>query len=569
MDIPNLRWWGWGTLDRHYPLKGRTALWPTLQKWLQLPDEAITHETPPTLLEDIVLRPCRMDDPVLQSLRRLVGDGAVRTDRRCRVEHAYGKSYRDLIRIRAGHIPHPPDVVVYPANQREVAAVVAWAADRDIIVIPFGGGSSVLGGVEPPAPADDDRPVLTLDLAPLDRVLSIDPTSRTARIQAGATGPEIEAQLNAQGFTLGHFPESFEFSTLGGWIATRSAGQNSIGYGKIEQMTQAVRLVTPVGIVETRDIPATATGPSILELMIGSEGAYGVITEATMRIHPQPAVQDYRGVLFSTLEDGLTACRELMQSPTLHPAILRLSDPSETAAYAVMEQEQRGLRRVTGQLVGGYLRYQGFDLRSGSSLMLLGFEGEVEETACQWRIALAICRAYGGRSLGRSVGRSWLRDRYAQPYLRDTLIGHGILVDTLGTTAPWSRLMAVYRAMTGAIEGAIVATDSGPGYVMAHISHAGPHGASLSATFLGRQLPDPDPLARQTQWQEIKRAATDAIIAAGGTLTHHRGVGQDHIPWLRGEIGPLGVQIIRTVKRTLDPYCILNPHILIPPPSDD
>ncbi len=567
MDIPNLRWWGWGTLDRDYSLEKQPAFWPTLQKWLQLSDEAIAYETPPIPWEDIALRPCRMDDPVLHSLRRLVGDKAVRTDQRCRIEHAYGKSYRDLIRIRAGYVPHPPDVVVYPTNQREIAAVVAWAADRDIIIIPFGGGSSVLGSVEPPA--DDDRPVLTLDLASLDRVLSIDPISRTARIQAGATGPEVEAQLNAQGFTLGHFPQSFEFSTLGGWIATRSAGQNSVGYGTIEHMTQAVRLVTPVGIIETCDAPAHAAGPGILELMIGSEGIYGVITEATMRIHPQPAARDYRGILFPTLEDGLAACQEIMQSTTLHPAIVHLSDPAETAARAVMEHEQRGLRRVTEQLVGGYLRYQGFDLLSGSSLMLLGFEGEMEEIARQWRVALAICRTYSGRSLGRSVGRSWMRDRYTQPYLRDTLIGHGILVDTMETTAPWSRLMTIYQAMIGAIEGAIVATDGGPGHVMTHISHASPHGASLSATLLARQIPDADPLARQAQWQEIKRAATDAIIAAGGTLTNHRGIGQDHIPWLKDKIGPLGIQIMHTVKRTLDPYCILNPHILIPLPSGD
>ncbi|RLC61564.1 MAG: FAD-binding oxidoreductase, partial [Chloroflexi bacterium] len=226
MDITNLRWWGWGTLDQDYSLENRPAFWPTLQEWLELPAEAIEREIPPVSLEEISLRPPRLDDPMLSSLRKLLGDEAVRTDKRCRVEHACGKSYRDLIRVRAGLIPHPPDAVVYPADQGQVVSLLAWAAARDVAVIPFGGGSSVLGGVEPAA---EDRPVITLDLARLDRVLSVDPLSRTARIQAGATGPEVEAQLNARGFTLGHFPQSFEFSTLGGWIATRSAGQNSIG----------------------------------------------------------------------------------------------------------------------------------------------------------------------------------------------------------------------------------------------------------------------------------------------------------------------------------------------------
>jgi alkyldihydroxyacetonephosphate synthase len=561
MDIPNLRWWGWGTLDQDYSLEGRTAFWPTLQEWLELPDQAIEHETPPILLEDVSLRPPRLDDPMLSSLRRLLGDETVRIDKRARVEHAYGKSYCDLIRIRAGYIPNPPDAVVYPANQGHVASLLAWAADRDVAVIPFGGGSSVLGGVEP---SPGDCPVVTLDLARLDRVLSVDPISRTARIQAGATGPEVEAQLNAQGFTLGHFPQSFEFSALGGWIATRSAGQNSIGYGKIETMTQAVRVVTPVGIIETKNTPATAAGPSLLELLIGSEGTYGVITEATMRVHPLSAVQDYRGILFHNLEDGIAAFRDLMQSVDLRPAIVRLSDVPETAAQAVMSHEHHGLRRLADHLVERYLDAREYDLTAGSTLVLLGFDGDARWTARQWRLALAICGDHRGLSLGRAVGRSWMRDRYAQPYLRDTLLGHGVMVDTLETATTWSNLMRLYEGMVGAMKGAIGAADGGPGYVMTHISHAYEHGASLYSTFLGRQIPDPDPLVRQAQWQAVKRATTDAILAAGGTLTHHHGIGRDHAPWLEEEIGQLGMKVLHVLKPAFDPTGTLNPGILLP-----
>ncbi len=560
MDIPNLRWWGWGTLDQSFALDDRPAFWPTLQQWLELSDEAIEHKNPPISIEEVSLRPPRLDDPMLSSLRRLLGDEAVRTDKRTRVEHAYGKSYCDLVRIRAGHIPNPPDVVVYPTNQGQVASLVAWAADRDVVVVPFGGGSSVLGGVEP---APGERPTITLDMARLDRVLSVDPVSRTARIQGGATGPEVEAQLNARGFTLGQFPQSFEFSTLGGWIATRSAGQNSIGYGKIEEMTQAVRVVTPIGIVETKDTPATAAGPSLLGMLVGSEGTYGVITEATMRIHPLPPVQDYRGILFRDLENGIAAFRDLMQSPGLCPSIIRLSDAPETAAQAVMGHEHQGLRRLADHLTERYLKAQGYDLSNGTTLMLLGFDGEAEWVGKQWSTALKICDDHQGLAVGRGVGRSWMRDRYAQPYLRDILLDHSVMVDTLETATTWTNLTRLYQAMCTAMKATITSTGGGPGYVLTHISHAYEHGASLYSTFLGRQVGDPDPLARQAQWQEIKQATTEAILAAGGTLTHHHGIGRDHIPWLEQEIGPLGIKALRSLKQTFDPADILNPDILL------
>jgi len=560
MDISNLRWWGWGTQDQDFSLAGRPTFWPTLKEWLDLPAEALEREIPPLSLDEISLRPPRLDDPVLSSLRKLLGDDAVHTDKLSRVEHAYGKSYRDLIRIRAGHIPNPPDVVVYPTDQGHVASLLAWAAARDIAIVPFGGGSSVLGGVEP---SPGDRLTITLDLARLDSVLSLDPVSRTARIQAGATGPEIEARLNARGFTLGHFPQSFEFSTLGGWIVTRSAGQNSIGYGKIEQMTQAARIVTPVGIIETKDAPATAAGPNLLQLLAGSEGTYGVVTEATMRIHPLPEVQDYRGIIFHNLEDGIAAFRELMQSKELRPAIIRLSDAPETAAQVMVSHEHHGLRRLADTLIERYLDAQGYDLLNGGTLLLLGFDGRSAWVRSQWRLALGICSDHRGFSLGRSVGRSWMRDRYAQPYLRDTLLGHSVMVDTLETATNWANLMRLYEAMTGAMKGAISATGGGPGYVMTHVSHAYPHGASLYSTFLGRQVDDPNPLVRQAQWQAIKQATTEAIISAGGTLTHHHGIGRDHAMWLKEEVGRVGMRVLRALKQTLDPSDIMNPGILL------
>lgn len=560
MDIENLRWWGWGTLDETYSLEGRPNFWPMLQEWLALSEDVVDQATSPVALEDISLPASRLDGPMLSSLRGLLDDESVRVDKRSRVEHAYGKSYRDLVRVRAGYIPRPPDAVVYPDGEAEVVSLLTWAAERDVSIIPFGGGSSVLGGVEPPR---NGGPTITLDLARLDEVLSVDAESRTAHIQAGARGPEIEAQLNEKGFTLGHFPQSFQFSTLGGWVATRAAGQTSIGYGKIEDMTQAVRVVTPAGIVASKDVPATATGPSIREMMVGSEGIYGVITEATMRIHPQPQVQDYRGILFRAFEDGVAAFRDLMQGESVCPSIIRLSDASETAASVALAHEHGGLRYLVDRVVERYLKVRGYDPSAGTSLMLLGFDGTREWVPQQWSVALEVCRAHGGLPMGRSVGRSWKRERYAQPYLRDILLSHRVLVDTLETAANWSDLMSVYRSMVSALKGAITTNGGGPGFVMTHVSHAYEQGASLYATFLGRQIPTADPVALQAQWEGIKEVVTEAILGAGGTLSHHHGVGRDHAPWLEKEIGQIGVKAIRSLKESLDPNETMNPGILL------
>jgi alkyldihydroxyacetonephosphate synthase len=507
------------------------------------------------MLEQITLRPSRLSDADLSALRQCAGEDAVRTDLQARVEHAFGKSYRDLIRVRAGVVPNPPDAVVYPADGKQVAATLAWAADRDVAVVPFGGGSSVLGGVEPEG---GDRRAIVLDMARMDRMVSLDPVSHTARIEAGATGPEVEAHLNAQGFTLGHFPQSFEFSTLGGWIATRAAGQTSTGYGKIEDMTQAVRVVSPIGVLDTRDAPATATGPSILQMLVGSEGAYGVITEATVRVHPAPQVQDYRGFLFHSLEDGMAALRDLLQRGP-RPTIARLSDPSETAGFAMLAREHHGLKALGDVGADLFLKAKGHSLTGGSGALILGYDGEVKAMAAKWKQAAPICKDHGGLSLGRSVGNSWRRERFAQPYLRDILLGAGVLVDTLETATSWKNLFHVYTAMTQAMQTAIRDSDGGPGYVMTHVSHVYEWGASLYTTFLGRQSPGQE----DAQWWAVKRAATEAILNAGGTLSHHHGIGRDHAAWLQREVGPVGVTAFRAVKSALDPAGIMNPGILL------
>ncbi|RMF30965.1 MAG: FAD-binding oxidoreductase [Chloroflexi bacterium] len=549
MEAENLRWWGWGRQGVSYSLEGRERFWPFLRERLGISGQVVS---PPLPLEAILLPPSRLTPKDRARLERLVGPDGCRTDRQARIEHAYGKGYRDLIRARRGEFPHPPDAVLYPSDERQVTALLAWAAEREVAVIPFGGGSSVTGGVEPPA----DRPAITLDLARLNRVLALDPRSQTATVEAGILGPDLEAALNDRGFTLGHFPQSFQFSTLGGWIATRGAGATSIRYGKIEAMVEALRVVTPVGVIETSPLPAEAAGPDLKALFIGSEGTLGVITQATLRIHPLPSVRRGEGLLFPSFEAGVEAVRRMLQSGT-PPAMVRLSDAQETTAYWAFSPTHQGWKGVRDRLVAAYLARRGYGLDQGSCLMVVQYEGSADEATLQRRTARRARRAYGGLTLGSGPFRAFYRDRYATPYLRDLLLDYGLMVDTLETATTWERLLPLYQALTQAIRRAILVQAPGA-LVMTHLSHAYRDGGSLYVTFMARQAKDPI-----AQWRMVKRAAMEAIIAHGGAVSHHHGVGRDHAPWLARQRGPQGMEALRALKRTLDPQGVMNPGVLL------
>jgi alkyldihydroxyacetonephosphate synthase len=555
LPTSSLRWWGWGTLDQSYDLSHRPNFWPLVHDRLGVSGEVVS---PPIEFDTIPLPDSHLPHPDLSDLRRIFGEEAVRVDRLSRVVHAYGKSFRDLIRIRRGEVTHPPDAVVYPTDEAQIVALFVLAAQKHWHIIPFGGGSSVTGGLEPFAPRDAlriNQPTITLDFARLNRVVSIDQTSHTATVQCGMLGPDLEAALNASGFTLGHFPQSFEFSTLGGWIATRSAGQTSIGYGKIEEMVERMRLISPRGAIDIKPLPASATGPNLLQLLVGSEGAFGVITEATLRIKPLPAARDYRGMLFHSFADGVDAIRELMQRE-IGVVMARLSDSNETGASLALSRapttRSARLRLRAGQWLIGR---RGYDFAS-SCLMVIGTEGETDRVEKIKKAALEACQSHGGTNLGSSVGRSWLRERYALPYLRDDLLDRGIMIDTLETATTWSNLLDLYGALTRALEDAIAATGSKP-FVMTHVSHAYHDGASLYTTFLGAQASDPI-----AQWWSVKRAATEAIMAQDGALSHHHGIGRDHAAWLAREHGELGLEAFRALKATFDPDGLLNRGVM-------
>jgi len=401
--------------------------------------------------------------------------------------------------------------------------------------------------------------VVTLDLSGMDRVGEIDTVSETATAEAGIYGVALEKLLHAKGVTLGHFPQSFEFSTLGGWIAHRGAGQQSHRYGKAEDWLLAARVATPKGILTTKVFPASAAGPRLTDLIVGSEGAFGIVTEATVRLHKWPEQSDYRGYLFRDYASGIAALREAAQDE-IPIAMLRLSDAEETGFYRAFGNAGKP-KNLSNRLADAYLDARKFDKRACA--LIVGYEGRASEVISSRRRFGAVAKKLGALSLGNGPGQRWYEGRFHGPYLRDPLMDRGVGVDTLETAASWSKLDALYAAVRTALETAIRETAPMPdarGIVTCHVSHVYPSGASLYFTYIF-----PRALDREiAQWQTIKKAASDAIAANGGTISHHHGVGEDHLPWMAAEKGALGIEVLRAIKHTLDPNSILNPGKLIP-----
>ncbi|MBU6472299.1 MAG: FAD-binding oxidoreductase, partial [Alphaproteobacteria bacterium] len=444
-----------------------------------------------------------------------------------------------------------------PRGGEEVGAILRFADAQGIAVVPYGGGSSVVGGVT--AEKGPLRAVISLDLSGLDRLIDIDPVSQTATLEAGISGPALEKALAAKGMTLGHYPQSFEFSTLGGWISHRGAGQASGRYGRAEDWLVSVKLATPRGLLATEDFPASAAGPRLTDLVVGAEGQFGIVTEATVRVHPVPAVRDYRGFLFHDFAGGAAAIREAVQAE-LPVAMLRLSDAGETGFYRTFSGlgKRKGLK---DWIEGRVLSMRGFD--ANMAAMIVGLEGDAGTVAYARQHVEAIAKRLGAMPLGTGAGKRWLAGRFHGPYLRDPLLERGVGVDTLETATSWSKLDGLYAAVKTALETSIADTAPRPGargIVMCHISHSYRDGASLYFTYIFPRTLD----GEIAQWQAIKKAAGDAIAANGGTISHHHGVGEDHLPWIAAEKGALGVEVLRAIKDTLDPKGILNPGKLIP-----
>ncbi len=535
--------WGWG--DPGHPRELPAHAVEHLREAVGLAD----RPRPPVDLEAVRVPASGLPAAARAALVGVVGDAHLREDRAGRVLHAAGKSYPDLVRLRAGEPAHVPDAVVLPGREAEVAAVLAVCVEAGVAVVPFGGGTSVVGGVEP---LRGDHPaVIALDLARLRELVALDEVDETAVLAPGLRGPEAEASLATRGYTLGHFPQSFEFATIGGCVATRSAGQASTGYGRIDENVLGLRLVAPAGEIDLPPLPASAAGPGLRDLVVGSEGTLGVITAAALRIAPRPETARYEGWFFRSFAEGAEALRRLEQAGAA-PTVARLSDESETRLSMLLA----GPGGATAKAGRAYLRARGY---LDGCLLIAGWEGTEREVARRRaRGAFALRRA-GGVALGAAPGRAWERGRYAGPYLRDALLEQGVMVETLETATPWSNLQALHGAVGDALRRALEGRGTPP-LVMCHVSHLYRSGASLYFTWLARQQ-EGEEIA---QWRAAKTAACDAIVAGGGTITHHHAVGTDHAAWMPREIGALGVEALRAVKERLDPTGIMNPGKLLP-----
>jgi alkyldihydroxyacetonephosphate synthase len=503
--------------------------------------------TPPVPVAEIRLAPSRLPEQVRARLVELLGEQNVRTDREARLRRAGGKSYLDLLRRREGDASDAPDAVVLPGTTEETAALLTACGELGVVVVPFGGGTSVVGGLAGVDP--DDRPSLAVDLSRMSSIKALDVPSSLVTVGPGMRGPALEEALAREGLTFGHLPQSWEFATLGGYAATRSAGQASTGVGRFDELVAGLTLATPSGVLELGHPPASAAGPDLLALALGSEGTLGVITELRLRVRPKASARSYEGWSFRSWAAGLAALQRLARHDLL-PDVVRLSDPDETRANLLMASgsSARALR--------GALRARGH--REGC-LLVLGWEGMPTIVRARMRSAASLLRDGGAIRLGRRVGESWRKNRFSAPYLRDRLLDGGLLVETLETAATWSALPTVYDTIRRALRESLTRDGKRP-LIMSHVSHGYPTGASLYVTVLADRA---DALPIQ-QWLNAKRAATDALLAAGGTLTHHHAVGADHRPWLSREVGPLGVDVLRAVKQRLDPQGICNPGVLLP-----
>jgi alkyldihydroxyacetonephosphate synthase len=483
----------------------------------------------------LAVGPSALGEAARSALAAAVGQAHVVQDDAARAAHANGMSYLDLVR-RSAAPPEAPDAVVLPGSHEEVARVLAACTEHRVAVVPFGGGTSVVGGVAPER--GGFAAVVALDLARLDRLVGVDEVSWTATLEAGVTGPRAEELLAERGFTLGHVPQSFERATIGGYAATRSSGQLSTGWGRFDALVERLRVATPAGDLDLGRAPGSAAGPDLKQLLLGSEGAFGVVTSVTVRVRPVPEVRRHEGWRVADLATGVEVLRTLAQRGP-RPDLARLSDEVETA-MGVYSSHPPG----------------GGEDHAGGCLLLVGWEGYADDVAYRAAGAERVLLDAGAVSLGEQAAESWREGRFRTPRLRDELLGAGLVLETLETATSWTGLTALHARVGDVLREAL---DGATPLVACHVSHLYAAGASLYFTILARR-DEGDPVA---QWTRAKGAVMDALAASGATLTHHHAVGADHAPWLAAEDGALGVELLRAVKRRLDPAGVLNPGKLL------
>ena len=533
LPVPPMKWDAWGDPDRVTQLSdAQLGMVHDLLK-------VSAADLDPVPYEDVRLRPSQLSGADLDAIASVVGAEHVSTADADRLPRAGGKSTLDLLRRKNRDEQDAPDAVVVPGTDDEVLALLTLGGQRGIAIVPFGGGTSVVGGLDPVRA--QFGAVISLDLRRFAALESLDEVNQEAVLGAGLLAPEAERLLAERGFELGHYPQSFKYATIGGFAATRSSGQDSAGYGRFDDLVRGMRVVTPIGVVDVgAAAPKTAAGPDLRQLFLGSEGAFGVITSVRVRVHPLPETKTYEAWTFPDFTTGAAALRAVEQAGT-GPTVLRLSDEVETTLNLATVDEAGGDAPAPG-----------------GCLAITAFEGPAGLVAARHEATRAVLLAMGGTSLGDAPARHWAERRFDGPYLRDPLLAEGALVETLETATSWSNLATLKQAVTETIQTKFTEFDS-VSLVLCHISHVYDTGASLYFTIIGAQRGD-----AIEQWTKIKAAVNDTLVGNGGTITHHHAVGADHRNWMTDEIGDVGVEILRAVKAKVDPAGILNPGKLIP-----
>ena len=559
-DIRHMKWWGWGHEDVTFDDSTKPELWPYLKRELGV--DEIRWEKP-VAFEDVTLPEQKKNEAFLAAIQAGLGDGQVVDDKKSRLVHAAGKSFRDLWLMRHGQVQFAPDCVVYPDTEEDVALVVRAAHEHGVVLVPFGGGSNIAGCL---VPSDrGGRMVVSLDMCRMHRVLEVDRYSLTARIQPGVYGQHLEDQLAEHGVTLGHFPDSFLHSTLGGWVATRSAGMQSDIYGKIEDMVISLRMVTPSGTIITRTVPKSSNGIDIKHLCIGSEGILGVITEVVVQVHHKPEKEDWYGWLFPDFKSGLDAIHECHRADCM-PAVTRLNDPKKTALSFAFKHPKTGIKDKIAKAFKWYIgNVKKIDFNQ-CCLMVVKYEGTPQAFNRIKNRVTAIYKKHRGVCLGAEPGRSFAKVKFDFPHLRDYVMDRSIMADVSETATTWDNLRTLHESGLADVEQAI--KDTGvDAWVGCHLSHSYRTGASLYFTFgclqrEGREI---------EQYLYVKKAAEDAFMKNGGTLSHHHAVGTEHLPWVEEDLSPTGLKAVKALKAGLDPNDIMNPGKIIPSekPLDD
>jgi alkyldihydroxyacetonephosphate synthase len=549
-----MKWWGWGPEGVSFTDVDKPALAPFIRGAIGLDVRQATAS--PVSFDELSIPASRLPEGLRDELRDAAGADGVSVDPLDRVVHARGKSLRDLILQRRGELGRVPDVVLRPAREDQVSTILDLALASDAVVIPFGGGSSISGSLE--ADRAETRPVLSVDLSRLNRVLEIDHGSRLARIQAGVLGPDVERQLTGQGYTLGHFPDSFAHSTLGGWIATRSSGMQSDRYGDIADMTKGLRVVTPNGMLVTRPIPAMSTGPSVRQMILGSEGRLGIITEATVQVRPVPERRVILGYLFPTFFAGLDAIREVAASEE-SVSVTRVSDAQETQFSFAMRVRPTVIDRLQSRALRMFLeRRRGFDTHQ-MALSFIGFEGSSRHVTQQRRSVGAIVSRHGGICIGAGPGALYDQKKFDTPHIRDFLLDRGAVGDVSETAMPWSRLVPVYESVTAAGRAAFDRLGV-QGFLMCHLSHSYHAGACLYFTFAFRPSSAD---AMLPEYEVVKSAIQQAFVDNEATLSHHHAVGTEHARWLEQDLSAPGVAMLRALFDGVDRGRNLNPGKIV------